>query len=941
MSVPSVLQGGVRKLSDIGDSKLVALVRERLTDAGRSDVRVSCGDMWYQVWPESARTPAQGWKLHLSATPDSAADVLDRTLPVLLAAGCPFKFAATPDRVRMLNSPRYPRGAAGKFLTVYPDDDDWLLSLARALHEATVGLAGPRVLSDRLYRTGGVVHYRYGGFADMRLLTDDAEYVGALVGPDGALVPDHRDPWFSAPPWITDPFADDGPQANGTGEPAPSAVLLGGRFAAREAIRQSNRGGVYRGVEVPGGAPVVMKQARLHVVGNSGRDAQQGLWHEAWVLDALAPTGVVAARLAVFEQDGDVFLAQEELAGVPLLRWARERAGATGPGVTRRPGVPPDEWTDMAARLVTLLDTVHRSGWVLRDFTPTNVMVDPAGRLKLVDLEFAADEGDEPIEAGTPGYAAPEQLDGAAPRPSADLFSLGAIMFMLATGIDPVFADDRPAGRGQPERMQIWLDRLRPDGDTVRLATPLIMGLTDPVPERRWSLDRARTFLTGQDTGVSAKPPPSDAVDEHESITGAGLDRLLDDGLDHLCGEFTAQAVRRPWPASCIAGHTDPVNVHHGAAGVLAVLARAARHHPRERVFDVLRASCERVEQHLVAESRVLPGLYYGRSGTAWALWDAAEVLDDPALGERAAELAGRVPLEWPNPDVTHGAAGAALTQLYFWRATGDSRFGDRLTACAERLVDRAVCADGRVTWPIPETFASRLAGLTHHGFAHGTAGIGCVLLAAGEAAHRPDWVELAERAGDGLLRAAVVDGDAALWPAQETDRSSPMEHWCSGSAGVGTFLTRLWTATGRTRFRDHAELAAGGVWHRRWYASTAACHGLAGGGDLLLDLAAATGDSRYHRQARDLASLAHAKHAVRDGRLLVPDETNRGFAVDYGNGMSGVVSFFLRLRHGLPRLWMVDGALHPPQHDNGTEPAGGDGAGEAEGDPTEGSRSS
>src|SRR4030095_15382501 len=94
-----------------------------------------------------------------------AADLLRRALPVLVSHRCSTKFAADLAWAHWLNSPRCPRGNASKFLTAYPDDDEHFRQLAGALDAATQGLVGPEILSDRRYRPGSVVYYRFGGFS--------------------------------------------------------------------------------------------------------------------------------------------------------------------------------------------------------------------------------------------------------------------------------------------------------------------------------------------------------------------------------------------------------------------------------------------------------------------------------------------------------------------------------------------------------------------------------------------------------------------------------------------------------------------------------------------------------------------------------------------------------------------------------------------------------
>jgi len=61
--------------------------------AGGGGWSLRVGAMWCVVRPAGRALRSQGWKLHVSATPLSAPDVLARALPVLLGQGCAFKFA--------------------------------------------------------------------------------------------------------------------------------------------------------------------------------------------------------------------------------------------------------------------------------------------------------------------------------------------------------------------------------------------------------------------------------------------------------------------------------------------------------------------------------------------------------------------------------------------------------------------------------------------------------------------------------------------------------------------------------------------------------------------------------------------------------------------------------------------------------------------------------
>ena len=55
----------------------------------------------------------------------------------------------------------------------------------------------------------------------------------------------------------------------------------------------------------------------------------------------------------------------------------------------------------------------------------------------MADLGAAMESGATGVGAGTPDYLAPETVDGAAPRPAADIYGLGALLFYLLTSRAP------------------------------------------------------------------------------------------------------------------------------------------------------------------------------------------------------------------------------------------------------------------------------------------------------------------------------------------------------------------------------------------------------------------------------------------------------------------------------------------------------------------------
>jgi hypothetical protein len=111
-------------------NELSEVLDDALCTTGKTDRwDVSTDGFWCNVTPSRHVSRSQGWKLHVSATVSSAKAVLTRTVPLLLEASSAFKFASTLAHVAQLNARHTPRGHSGKFITVYPQDDEEAVAL--------------------------------------------------------------------------------------------------------------------------------------------------------------------------------------------------------------------------------------------------------------------------------------------------------------------------------------------------------------------------------------------------------------------------------------------------------------------------------------------------------------------------------------------------------------------------------------------------------------------------------------------------------------------------------------------------------------------------------------------------------------------------------------------------------------------------------------------
>jgi len=96
---------------------------------------------------------------------------------------------------------------------------------------------------------------------------------------------------------------------------------------------------------------------------------------------------------------------------------------------------------DVLVRLARSMQYIHQRGWVHRDVSPSNIMMLADGGVKLMDFGVVKEPGAELTRVGevvgTVAWIAPEQIQGTLVDARADLYSLGAVLYLMLTGRRP------------------------------------------------------------------------------------------------------------------------------------------------------------------------------------------------------------------------------------------------------------------------------------------------------------------------------------------------------------------------------------------------------------------------------------------------------------------------------------------------------------------------
>ncbi|MFF3936972.1 serine/threonine-protein kinase [Streptomyces phaeofaciens] len=250
--------------------------------------------------------------------------------------------------------------------------------------------------------------------------------------------------------------------------------LIQGRYRLLELIGRGGMGEVWRSRDESLGRQVAVKCLKAHGPHHDPsftRVLRERFRREARVAAGLQHRGVTVVH-DFGEFDGVLFLVMELLDGRNLCQLLDDNE--------RRP-LPVPDVAEIADQVSAALAYTHRQGIVHRDLKPANIVRLTDGTVKICDFGIARLGHDigftsrltgTGIALGTPHYMSPEQIGGDEVDQRSDLYSLGCVLYELATGAPPFDLDDpwailvghrdtppRPAREQRPELPE-YLDRI-------------------------------------------------------------------------------------------------------------------------------------------------------------------------------------------------------------------------------------------------------------------------------------------------------------------------------------------------------------------------------------------------------------------------------------------------------------------------------------------------
>ena len=350
---------------------------------------------------------------------------------------------------------------------------------------------------------------------------------------------------------------------------SPATVI--GRYEILQELGQGAMGVVYKGRDPMMDRTVAIKRIlSVALSGPMANEYRERFYREARAAGRLQHPGIVAVY-DVGEHEGTPFLVMEYITG-------RTLASVLDAGHR----LPVERIYDLGKQIAEALDYAHKNGVVHRDIKPANILLTDAAahgveRPKITDFGVAKLTAAQITTTGqllgTPSFMPPEQFTGAPLDGRADLFSLGVILYWMATGDKPFPGDTITA---------ISYKIVHTESIPPRKLNPAIPAAFESVILKCLEKDPAGRYPTGEAlaadlAALRAGQKPAGITTSVASQPASGSETIFDPQATSMTGNWQpgSGVYSTPAPAVPVAGSVHAKPSRMWLYAIISVLALA------------------------------------------------------------------------------------------------------------------------------------------------------------------------------------------------------------------------------------------------------------------------------------------------------------------------------------------------------------------------------
>ncbi|HEY8895057.1 MAG TPA: protein kinase/lanthionine synthetase C family protein [Niastella sp.] len=626
-----------------------------------------------------------------------------------------------------------------------------------------------------------------------------------------------------------------------------------------------------------------------------GRDIRDRLIWQQQLHAELQDKVRIPRLLGHFEENGNYYLVIERIKGKPLYKACRENIRELREGLIAgtRTGVT---FANYLVQIADLLNTLHKHNIVHRDATSNNFIIMPNGKVAVIDMELSYSLQQQapapPFQLGTHGYMSPEQLKTETPTIKEDVFSAGAVLLQVWTGISPQKLTDAPIEMLN-DKVQFFI----PD----KAIADIVMQCLQPDAVKRPVMQFVYEALVQYQKELLSKKQRQ--LTQPVRFTKGQIKQTIQHAISALASPLLADE-NKGWFSENIS-----INPNHdknkinkawyasfskGATGVMYLLNEAHR-----IGFDTsasathIRHALGLIEKKYIKRiKKVFPSLHFGAHGIAACLARSVKnglIEPQPYWAEWINRLLDRDNQEF---GFVNGIAGRGMAHWLCRDFLQPDITKERLGNYVNTLIENQQ-KDG--SWVYKKTKGKLKK---KQGFANGIAGIIYFLLEFAQRYKDSKAQESAEAGLRWLMKKSVQKGDKIQW---RTDKNKELMHWWSeGTSGIALAFIKAYTCSDNpTNKQQYKHFATGALLNHSKQVldnNLSQYQGLSGLGEIYLEAYRVFEESEWQERADWIAQvIMHLKkeHPQHGPYWLVQHE--RQPTPDFMTGNSGVLHFLLR----------------------------------------------
>lgn len=831
-------------------------------------------------------TWSQGWMLDLTVVKTQIHTALTLIIPWLRQQHIPFKVVRNMEVAESVLNGKMGFAELGKVITVYPPFDQ-IVRIARYLIELLADFRGPAILTDA--HLGAVVYTRYGACNAVVKIGDDGMRTQYIYNAKGELEPEPIDMPFQLRSHLQWPFDEIRPYRRSLFQ-----TTLLDKYRPMGMLKNDVKGWVRKGLwlkKLYWIKWVVIKEGKSCMCeDNNARDMGDRLRWQYDIHKNLEGKLPLPKVYDLFVENGNTYLIMERIKGTTLdkiiMQTFRFHKGQDNHAKEKLLG--------LCLKVLEIIRQMHTQGYIHRDITPANFMVDKNDSVWLIDLELTYsiknNNPSPPFTAGTPGYMSFEQSQAQQPTVAQDIYAIGAMLISALTNLSPDgFATDHSP---------LFFRQLRffmPE----ELAAILVKCLSFQPQLRPTLAEITKAIDTHRLTATKKYPSPANEEvltvrEQIETVIPDGIAMLASPHMATQSGLWIAKSIQ---PQQLMYSQqrifTVDIGLYNGISGVIFLLAQANKMgYQVSACQPTIERNIECIRQRI---SNAPAGLFNGSAGVAMALSHALQngLISEHAMSNREVKtflLAGK-PGGW---NLSAGLAGYAAAMLKIASDTGDQQLHAQLGQLITQICE-GQGADG--SW---RTYlADKSSGLQYTGLGMGTAGVVSVLLEYLRICGKnPALQSSIEKALIWLMTMAKKQHGILRWRMRR-DTRGVFQGMEDGEMGVSYCLLKAFEVLGNPLYREAAEQTLSKYDPFETGVDLTAAHGLVGRGEVMLEAHRILGDQQWYQRAGWIATfLNHYYRRPADDVISWYTDATPIATPSLLLGNCGIIHFLLRYNH-------------------------------------------